>query len=230
MTTLTVGETDDELQRLLSTELEQFNRAAIGSADETALSVRLTDGEGVLVGGLVGWTWGGCGGITSLWVAPDLRRHGWGGRLLDAAEREIRRRGGTRVVVATMSFHAPGLYLRHGYTEVGRTPDMPDGTAKHHFHKLLDGAPRLRLVAVVDASPADAPAVRDYEDWVLALLDGHGGRLEQRWFSSDGCTEVQTISFAGEAGLDSFLADPRRAAYRAALGDVAPDARVIRLS
>jgi hypothetical protein len=36
-----------------------------------------------------------------------------------------------------MSFQAPGFYPRHGYAEVGLTPDMPDGTAKHHFHKRL---------------------------------------------------------------------------------------------
>ena len=35
------------------------------------------------------------------------------------------------------------------------------------------------------------------------------------------------LSFADRAGLDGFLADPDRAALRADLGDVAPDARVI---
>ncbi len=97
-------------------------------------------------------------------------------------------------------------------------------------HTPVDPAPpRLRLVAIVDAPAEHAAAVRGYEDRVLALLDGHGGRLEQRLHSVDGRTEVQTISFADEAGYRAFLADPRRAAYREELGDVAPDARVVHI-
>jgi GNAT superfamily N-acetyltransferase len=229
MTTLTVGTSDPELEKRLSAELDAFNATAIGSDDETPLSVRLTDDTGALVGGLTGWTWGGCGGITSLWLDREHRGAGWGSRLLAAAEEEIRRRGCTRVV-ATMSFQAPGCYARHGYVEVGRTPDMPGDTAKHHFHKRLDAPPRLRLVAIVDAAADVAEVVRGYEDRVLALLGRHGGRLEERLFGADGRTEVQTISFADEAGYRGFLSDPLRAAYREEIGDAAPEARVVWLS
>jgi ribosomal protein S18 acetylase RimI-like enzyme len=145
MVKLSLSGEDRELQRRLSDELDAINNAAITSDDETPLSVRLTDDDGALLGGITGWTWGGCGGITSLWLAPEQRGQGWGGRLLAAAEEEIRRRGCDRVVVATMSFQAPGFYLRHGYSEVGRTPEMPDGTAKYHFHKRLDMTPECRM-------------------------------------------------------------------------------------
>jgi GNAT superfamily N-acetyltransferase len=137
MTTLRVGQGDVELESRLSDELDAINRSAIASDDETPLSIRVTDDAGHLVGGITGWTWGGCGGITSLWLEPARRGQGLGSRLLLAAEQEIRRRGCDRVVAATMSFQAPDFYRRHGYEEVGRTPDMPDGTAKHHFHKRL---------------------------------------------------------------------------------------------
>ncbi|GAA2485955.1 GNAT family N-acetyltransferase [Winogradskya humida] len=137
MTTLTLGRDDFALQQRLSDELDALNNAALTSDDEAALSVRLTADDGTLLGGLTGWTRGGCGGITSLWIAPQARGTGLGSRLILAAEAEIVRRGCDRVVVATMSFQAPGFYLRHGYREVGLTPDMPDGTAKHHFHKHL---------------------------------------------------------------------------------------------
>jgi GNAT superfamily N-acetyltransferase len=137
MTTLHVAQDDSELEKRLSDELDAINHAAIASDDETPFAIRAIGDDGDLAGGITGWTWGGCGGITSLWLAPDQRGHGLGGRLLAVAEGEIRRRGCDRVVVATMSFQAPGFYRRHGYEEVGRTPDMPDGTAKHHFHKRL---------------------------------------------------------------------------------------------
>ena len=224
MTSLTVGGADPELEKRLSDELDAINAAAVGAGAESPFSIRLTTAGGELAGGLTGWTWDGCGGITSLWVAEPLRGQGWGARLMAAAEREIAHRGGDRALVSTMSFQAPGFYRRLGYDEVGRVPEMPGGSEKHQFLKRLSGRSRLRLVAIVENC---TPAVRAYEDDVLALLPRHGGRLESRLVSVDGRTEVQTISFADEAGYQACLADPQRAAYRAALGDEAPDARVV---
>jgi hypothetical protein len=66
------------LEKLLSDELDALNRAAIASDDETLLSVRVISDDGVIVGGITGWTWGGCGGITSLWLKPELRGRGLG--------------------------------------------------------------------------------------------------------------------------------------------------------
>jgi ribosomal protein S18 acetylase RimI-like enzyme len=142
MTELLVGREDPELEKFLSDELDAINHAAITSDDETPFAIRSIGDDGALLGGITGWTWGGCGGIDSLWLAPEQRGQGLGRRLLAAAEDEIRRRGCDRVVVATMSFQAPGFYRRHGYQEVGRTPDMPDGTAKHHFFKRLPAGVR----------------------------------------------------------------------------------------
>jgi len=137
MAELLVGKHDPELERLLSDELDAVNHAAIASDDELPFSIRVMGEGGALVGGITGWTWGGCGGITSLWLGPEQRDRGLGRRLLAAAEHEIRRRGCDRIVVATMSFQAPGFYRRLGYEEVGLTPEMPDGTSKHHFFKRL---------------------------------------------------------------------------------------------
>ena len=162
MTVLLVGQDDAELEKLLSDELDAINRAAIASDDETPFSIRATTEDGALLGGVTGWTWGGCGGIASLWLEPEQRGRGLGGRLLAAAENEIRRRGCDRVVVATMSFQAPGFYLRYGYEEVGRTPDMPDGTAKHHFLKRLVAVPvEPPAEAVTELSPPGASVERD---------------------------------------------------------------------
>jgi GNAT superfamily N-acetyltransferase len=224
---LSVGERDEELTQLLSRELTAYNAAALGVDDQRDLSVRATDDDGEVVAGLSGWTWGGCGGINLLWVRPDRRRDGWGGRLLAAAEDEARRRGCTHMVLSSLSVQAPGFYRRHGYAETGRTEGMPGGSVYHHFAKRLDDAgPRLTLVAVVSADPPHVAAVNGYEDAVLALLAAHGGRVERRLRTADGRTEVQVLSFPDRATLQSFLADPRRAALRAELGDVAPDATV----
>ncbi|MDP9795349.1 GNAT superfamily N-acetyltransferase [Catenuloplanes nepalensis] len=134
---LNLSDDDPDLEKRLSDELDAINDAAVAATDHRNLAIRLTDDDGTLIGGITGYTWGGCGGLTSLWLSPAHRGQGHGTRLLTAAEAEIRRRGCDRVVVATMSFHAPGFYLRHGYREVGRTPGMPGNTTKHHFHKHL---------------------------------------------------------------------------------------------
>ncbi|GIE88541.1 GNAT family N-acetyltransferase [Actinoplanes regularis] len=137
MISMSTGRDDPGLRQLLSDELDRINEAAIASDDETQLSIRALGDDGALIGGIVGYTWGGCGGIESLWLSREHRGQGLGARLLAAAEAEIRRRGCDRVVLSTMSFQAPGFYLKCGYEEVGRLPGMPGGTTKHFFSKRL---------------------------------------------------------------------------------------------
>ncbi|SCL18317.1 Acetyltransferase (GNAT) family protein [Micromonospora rhizosphaerae] len=226
--TLRVGGADAELEARIGRELTAFNNAATGADDEADLSVRVTDADGELVGGLTGWTWGGRAGINTMWVRADQRHRGWGGRMLGAAEEEARRRGCTEISVASFSFQAPAFYRRHGYTATGIRDGIPGGHVDHQFWKSLvdDPAGVLRLVALVDLR-ADPEAGRRYEDAVLALLGRHGGRLERRLRTGDGRTEVHVIRFASRAGYDGYLADSERAALRAELGDVAPTARVL---
>ena len=53
-----------------------------------------------------------------------------------------------------------------------------------------------------------------YEDEALALLVDHGGRVLTRVGADDagddGPTEIQIIQFDSQAGLDSYMTDPRR--------------------
>src|SRR3954467_9795835 len=99
MATLSAGTSDPELEKLVSEGLDEFNAAALASDDETPLSVRATVADGTLIGGITGFTWGGCGSIMSFWLSPEYRGKGLGGQLLAAAESEIRRRGCDRVVL-----------------------------------------------------------------------------------------------------------------------------------
>ncbi|HEY2672127.1 MAG TPA: GNAT family N-acetyltransferase [Rugosimonospora sp.] len=229
-TTVRVGAGDKDLTARLEEELTAFNVRATGADDEASLSVRVTDAAGALVGGLSGWTWGGCGGIGLLWVREGCRREGWGARLLRTAEDEARRRGCTRMVVSSMSFQAPGFYRRHGYIETGRTEGLPGGHCDVHFFKRLDGtptAPRLRIAVVLDMPEEHREAAQRYESMVLPLLARHGGRLEQRLRTADSGSEVHLLSFASREAYESFLADPQRAAYRDELGEGRLRSRVL---
>ncbi|MFB7588695.1 GNAT family N-acetyltransferase [Streptomyces sp. NPDC056169] len=139
--TLTIGEQDSGLTGRLTEELVAFNTTATGASERGAISIKVADDTGELVGGLTAWTWGGLCGIDLLWVREDSRKDGWGGRILHAAEAEARRRGCDRVTVSSFTFQAPGFYQRHGYVETGRTPGVPGGHADVHLFKTLTGEP-----------------------------------------------------------------------------------------
>jgi GNAT superfamily N-acetyltransferase len=116
--------------------LIEYNFAATGYRDGRSLSCFLYD-EGVLLGGIDGFTWGGYARIDYLWVAEQLRGGGLGTRLLTAAEDEARRRGCGTIVLDTHSFQAPELYRARGYTEIGTTIDTPRGYSQTLFQKPL---------------------------------------------------------------------------------------------
>ncbi len=202
---LLVGAADRELSARLGEELTDFNIRTTGIDDQSALSVRVTDAADELVGGLSGWTWGGCAAVDQLWVHTEHRRQGWGSRMLRAAEDEARRRGCTRMVASSLTFQAPAFYRQHGYVETGRTEGLPGGHAGVHFWKPLDdsaGEPRVRAVVLVDLNEESQQSA------LRTLLARHGGRLDQRLRTWDSRTEVHHLS---------FTSPERYAAYRAEL-------------
>jgi GNAT superfamily N-acetyltransferase len=128
---------DAELEARLNAELSAYNDATVGLLDRRPFAVKAED-AGDLVGGLTGWTWGTCAGISLLWVREDARRARWGRRMLDAAERVARERGCRQIVVSSFTFQAPAFYERHGLVETGRTEGLPlEGHADVHLAKRL---------------------------------------------------------------------------------------------
>jgi uncharacterized protein (DUF1330 family) len=74
---------------------------------------------------------------------------------------------------------------------------------------------QIQLCCFLWAHPGQEATLTAYEDRVLKLLHEHGGTVVQRAVS-DGAEgrphEVQLFQFESQAGLDSYLADPRRTA------------------
>ena len=71
----------------------------------------------------------------------------------------------------------------------------------------------VSLCVLLWARPGLAEELSAYEDRVLALLGEHGGEVLQRACTqgtSTEPTEIQFIRFASQAGVDSYLVDPRR--------------------
>jgi hypothetical protein len=71
----------------------------------------------------------------------------------------------------------------------------------------------VTLSVLLWAQPGAGDALIAYEDRVLALIPGHGGRVLQR-ARSDGTNgqpfEIQLLEFPSTAALDDYMTDDRR--------------------
>ena len=119
--------------RFLEDRLYDYNVERTGLSDGQWLTFFVRDEHGDIAAGLHGWTWGGGGRVQTLWVRSDLRRHGYGTRLLAAAEQEARARGCDRLFLDTFSFQAPLFYQKHGYEIVGVDDDV---LSDHKLYRL----------------------------------------------------------------------------------------------
>jgi ribosomal protein S18 acetylase RimI-like enzyme len=122
---------------LLDVQVAASTTRAAAQGEPRALAVFARDDGGSLVGGIHGWTWGGCCELVSLWVDETARRRGLGAGLLAAAELEAVDRSCIQVVLLTHELQAPGLYRRRGYEVVGTVEGYPTGSAALWLRKRL---------------------------------------------------------------------------------------------
>jgi GNAT superfamily N-acetyltransferase len=125
-------------QRLIN-EINEFNLTATGIAEFHEMLTVETDGDGELLAGVYGWSWGGTCWIEALWVREDMRRHGAGSRLLAAAEKHARCHGCAQLGLDTHTFQAPSFYERHGFEVVGELTGYPRGHSRLLLRKQLPG-------------------------------------------------------------------------------------------
>ena len=84
-----------------------------------ALSLAWRDPDGALVGHIRLRRFAEVAEIETIRVAPDRRRDGIGGRLLSAAERELRADGVTRMLATPGDWQAPEFFTCAGYRVEG---------------------------------------------------------------------------------------------------------------
>jgi len=96
------------------------------------------DGEGAIIGGLSGKSQLGWLFVKLLALAPQARRTGLGGELLEKAEAYARENGLAGVYLDTYDFQAPGFYAKCGYSEIGRLPAAGGQPQRIWFAKAFD--------------------------------------------------------------------------------------------
>jgi GNAT superfamily N-acetyltransferase len=106
--------------------------------DGRKLQLRAEDGEGCMLGGLVGaemqrWFY-----VKLLAVSAESRNLGIGARLLSKAENFAREQGLVGIYLDTFDFQAPRFYLREGYREIGRLPAIGGAPQRIWFVKEFD--------------------------------------------------------------------------------------------
>jgi GNAT superfamily N-acetyltransferase len=92
--------------------------AVLGERDKL-FSVFLKDDEGKVFGGIQAFLGSESIYIDVLWVEESLRKHGYGTKLLHAAEQEAIKNGCIYSLVDTWGFQAEGFYLKQGYERIG---------------------------------------------------------------------------------------------------------------
>ncbi len=127
---------ESDIQELRG-QLVSFNRSRVGPTKSSIIFLTLRDAEGQLRGGLSGKIYYNCLLVELLWVAEQSRGHGEGTALLQAAEKEARRRGCHQSWLSTFSFQAQGFYEKNGYLLFGELMDCPPGYTLHFFRKSL---------------------------------------------------------------------------------------------
>ena len=123
--------------RYIRESLYRFNEEMVGSDGHAPINIVEYDGDGNIIGGIIGGTYWGWMYVDILWVHEDHRKKGIGSKLLLEAEKEAIRRGCHHVHLDTMSWQAPDFYKKHGYETIGILPDIPSGNQKYLLIKAL---------------------------------------------------------------------------------------------
>ncbi len=129
---------DPEHEAVIRDGLSGYNLEKAGYRDQQPLAILVSDPEtGEVVGGLLGGTSFGLLRIDRFFLPENLRKQGLGTRIINAAEREGRRRGCSRALLTTLSFQAPGFYKRQGWEVLAELDAEPPAPTRFLMTKKL---------------------------------------------------------------------------------------------
>lgn len=117
--------------------LVAHNTAKAGKTKWKRFALSVRDDDGMIKGGLVGYTmWDWCF-IELLWIDEALRGTSIGAGLMAKAEALAAKRGARHVYLDTFSFQGDGFYQKLGYEVFGELDDFPPGHRRIWLKKDL---------------------------------------------------------------------------------------------
>jgi GNAT superfamily N-acetyltransferase len=129
---------DPSAEAVIRDGLSGYNLEKAGYRDQRPLAVLVCDPDsGEPVGGIIGRTSMGLLFIDRFFLPEAMRKQGLGSRVIRAAEEEGVRRGCSRAILFTVSFQAPGFYLKQGWRELGRIECDPPGHTRFCMTKRI---------------------------------------------------------------------------------------------
>lgn len=131
------GDADPKDIETVRNGLDAYNESRVGPTVWRPVNLFVRDEGGNVVGGLLGGTYWSWMYVDILWVAEELRGHGWGSRLLAQAEAIARQHGCIGVHLDTTDFQARPFYEKQGYTVWGILDDIPPGHQRIFLTKRL---------------------------------------------------------------------------------------------
>lgn len=104
------------------------NDQLFGRDDWERFGLRVVDHDGLVIGGIAGYSHWSLGHVDHIWIHPDHRKEGLGTRLLSEAARLLHDRGCSVVSLETYSFQdAIDFYRGHGFEVVLTIENHPHG-------------------------------------------------------------------------------------------------------
>ena len=127
------SEIDDQV---ISDGLNRYNRQFSSGIFEP-LSVYSRTKDDVIIGGLIGVSYGNWLHVSEFWVEEAFRGRSVGTRILIAAEQEAIRRDCIGVTLDTYNFQSLEFYLKRGYLEFGSLSGYGGKYSRHYLQKLF---------------------------------------------------------------------------------------------
>ncbi|MHA7968455.1 GNAT family N-acetyltransferase [Rhizobium sp. CAU 1783] len=127
----------DDARDVIRKGILDFNTDMLGPTDRKNLFIPLTDEDGKVDGGLIGYTGRGWLYTEMLFVPERLRGTGTAGRLLQAAEDEAKARGCKGAYIDTINPDARRAYQRQGYEICGAIDNFTGDYAITWLKKLF---------------------------------------------------------------------------------------------
>ena len=124
--------TDEEYVRR---RLGLWNIEVTGFTDYAPANFFLRDAENKIRGAILAYVWGRWLHVDVFWLEDDLRRQGWGTKLLEAAHQIGREKGAEAAWLDTFSWQARPFYERFGYEAVFEMKDLPPGHTRTFMRK-----------------------------------------------------------------------------------------------